>query len=112
MAYDTILYDVDDGVATVTLDQPDTRNAVSNEMLGELLDALGRTRDDEDARCLVFASSHEKVFSAGANLTGFGADAPLVHKHFGSTRFIELFRAFGELGKPSICAANGHVLDR
>ena len=110
MAYDTILYEVDGGVATVTLNQPDTRNAVSNEMLGELLDALGKAREDEDVRCLVCASSHDKVFSAGANLAGFGADAPLVHKHFGSTRFIELFRAFGELGKPSICAAGGHVL--
>ncbi len=35
---------------------------------------------------------------------------PLVHKHFGSDRFVKLFRLIGELGKPSICAANGHVL--
>jgi enoyl-CoA hydratase len=35
---------------------------------------------------------------------------PLVHKHFGSDRFVELFRLIGELGKPTICAANGHVL--
>jgi enoyl-CoA hydratase/carnithine racemase len=35
---------------------------------------------------------------------------PLVHKHFGSERFVELFRLIGELGKPSVCAARGHVL--
>jgi enoyl-CoA hydratase/carnithine racemase len=35
---------------------------------------------------------------------------PLVHKHFATERFPQLFRLLGELGKPSICAANGHVL--
>jgi enoyl-CoA hydratase/carnithine racemase len=50
------------------------------------------------------------VFSAGADLGGFAADAPLVHKHFGTKRFPQIFRLLGELGKPSICAANGHVL--
>jgi enoyl-CoA hydratase/carnithine racemase len=50
------------------------------------------------------------VFSAGANLSGFAADVPLVHKHFATERFPKLFRLLGELGKPSICAAGGHVL--
>ena len=59
---------------------------------------------------MVLASSHEKVFSSGANLGGFGADAPTVHKHFASERFVELFKLIGELGKPTIVAANGHVL--
>ena len=35
---------------------------------------------------------------------------PLVHKHFGTSRFVRVFSLLGELGKPSICAANGHVL--
>jgi enoyl-CoA hydratase len=111
LAYETILYDVaDSGVATVTLNQPDTRNALSNELLGELIDALVAVRDDDAVRCLVLASSHEKVWSSGANLAGFGADVPLVHKHLGSERFVHVFRLLGELGKPSICAASGHVL--
>ena len=59
---------------------------------------------------MVLTSSHEKVFSAGGNLDGFAADVPLVHKHFGIERFPRLFRLIGELGKPTICAANGHVL--
>ena len=61
-------------------------------------------------RCVVLTSSHEKVFSSGANLGGFAADVPLVHRHFGTERFPRLFRLIGELGKPTICAANGHVL--
>src|SRR4051794_36517167 len=110
MSYETILYDVENGVATITLNQPDTRNALSNEVLGELIAAFEAARDDEAVRCVVLTSSHERVFSSGANLGGFAGDVPLVHKHFGSDRFVRLFRLIGELGKPSICAANGHVL--
>jgi enoyl-CoA hydratase len=111
MAYETLLYDVaSNGVATITLNQPETRNALSNEVLGELIAAYEGARDDDATRCVVLTSSHERVFSSGANLGGFAGDVPLVHKHFGSDRFVKLFRLIGELGKPSICAANGHVL--
>jgi enoyl-CoA hydratase len=111
LAYETILYDVaDSGVATITLNQPDTRNALSNELLSELIDAFESARDDDAVRCVVLASSHERVFSSGANLGGFAGEVPLVHKHFGSDRFVTLFRLIGELGKPSLCAAGGHVL--
>jgi enoyl-CoA hydratase/carnithine racemase len=108
--YETLRYEVSDGVATVTLDQPETRNALSAELLGELIAALEASRADEHVRCVVLTSSHDKVFSSGANLAGFAADVPLVHRHLGSARFPELFRLIGELGKPTICAANGHVL--
>ena len=111
MPYDTILYDVaDTGVATITLNQPDTRNALSNELLGELIDAFESARGDDGARCVVLTSSHDRVFSSGANLGGFAGDVPLVHKHFGSERFPRLFRLLGELGKPTVCKAGGHVL--
>jgi enoyl-CoA hydratase len=111
MSYETILYDVaESGVATITLNQPDTRNALSNELLGELIDAFETARNDDEVRVVVLASSHDRVFSSGANLGGFSGDTPLVHKHFGSDRFVKLFRLIGELGKPSICAAGGHVL--
>jgi enoyl-CoA hydratase len=111
MTYTTLRYEVSDaGVATIALDQPDTRNALSDELLGELIGALEQARDDDKVRCVVLTSTHEKVFSAGANLGGFAADVPLVHKHFATERFPRLFSLLGQLGKPSICAANGHVL--
>jgi enoyl-CoA hydratase len=111
MAYSTLRYDVDDhGVATIALDQPDTRNALSDELLGELIAALEAARADAAVRCVVLTSTHERVFSAGANLGGFAAEVPLVHKHLATERFPRLFRLIGELGKPTICAANGHVL--
>ncbi len=61
-------------------------------------------------RCVVLTSTHDKVFSAGGSLDQFAADVPLVHKHFGTERFPRLFKTIMQLGKPSICAANGHVL--
>ncbi|MDX6674417.1 MAG: hypothetical protein QOH11_1835 [Solirubrobacteraceae bacterium] len=109
--FDTLRYEVGDtGVATITLDQPDNRNALSTELLDDLLAAFTLAREDAGVRCVVLTSSHDRVFSSGANLAGFSADVPLVHKHFGTDRFPALFRLIGELGKPTLCAANGHVL--
>jgi enoyl-CoA hydratase/carnithine racemase len=110
MSYETLLYEIADGVATISLNQPDTRNALSDDLLRELTEAFEAARDDETVRCVVLTSTHDRVFSAGANLGGFAVDAPLVHKHFATERFPNLFRLIGELGKPTLCAANGHVL--
>jgi 3-hydroxypropionyl-coenzyme A dehydratase len=111
MSYETIQYRVaDTGVATIALDQPETRNALSDELLSELIDALEQARDDDRVRCVVITSTHDRVFSSGGNLTGFAADVALIHKHFATERFPRVFTLLGELGKPSICAANGHVL--
>ena len=99
-----------DAVATITLDDPDTRNALGNETLDGLIEAFELARDDEGVRCVVLTSSHEKVFSAGGNLDGFAAEVPLIHKHLGTERFPALFQLIGELGKPTICKADGHVL--
>jgi len=106
-----VLYDVSDaGVATITLNDPDTRNALSAEMLAGLIAAFERARDAEDVRCVVLCSSHEKTFSSGANLGGFAGEESLVHKHFGSERFVGLFKLIGELPKPTVCAVRGHAL--
>ena len=106
-----VLYDrADSGVATITLDEPSTRNALSAELLDGLITAFERARDDDAVRAVVLASSHETVFSSGANLGGFAGDVPLVHKHFASERFVSLFKTIGALPKPTLCAASGHVL--
>jgi 3-hydroxypropionyl-coenzyme A dehydratase len=111
MPYSTLRYETaDTGVATIALDQPDTRNALSDELLDELIGALEQARDDHAVRCVVLTSTHERIFSAGANLGGFAGETTLVEKHLGTARFPRLFRLIGELGKPTICAANGHVL--
>ncbi|MHB8491758.1 MAG: enoyl-CoA hydratase/isomerase family protein [Solirubrobacteraceae bacterium] len=111
MSAGPVLFDVSQsGVATVTLNDPDSRNALSAEMLEGLAECLGRARREDRVRCVVLASSHPTVFSAGASLQGFAAEVPLVHKHFATERLASLFSQIAELGKPTICAAAGHVL--
>jgi enoyl-CoA hydratase/carnithine racemase len=105
-----VRYDLEGGVATIALDDPDTRNSLSDAMLDGLVEAFEMARDDDAVRCVVLTSTHEKVFSSGGNLGGFAAETPLVHKHLGIERFPALFTLIGTLGKPTICAANGHVL--
>jgi enoyl-CoA hydratase/carnithine racemase len=63
MELEKIRYEVTPtGVATITLDDPETRNALSDQLLAELLTALGAAKADDDVRVIVLASSHEKVF--------------------------------------------------
>lgn len=109
-SFEKIRYEIADHVATITLDDPDTRNSLSDQLLGELITALRLARVDEDVRVVVLASSHEKVFSAGGNLAAFGGDANAVQKFEGAENFVEAFKLLGQLGKPSIVAARGHVL--
>ncbi|MDP9345363.1 MAG: enoyl-CoA hydratase-related protein [Actinomycetota bacterium] len=111
MSYPTLRYEVaDTGVATIAMDQPDTRNALSDELLSDLIAAFEAARDDEAVRCVVLTSTHATTFSAGGSLGDFAADIPLVLKHAGTARFPRLFTLIGELGKPVLCAANGHCL--
>jgi enoyl-CoA hydratase/carnithine racemase len=110
MAGGFVRYDVAGGVATLALDRPETRNALADAVLDDLLAALERAKADEEVRCVVLASTHPTTFSAGGDLRQFAAEAPLVRKHHETDRFPRLFRALGELGKPSLCAASGHVL--
>jgi enoyl-CoA hydratase len=110
MDYEVVKYEVAEGVATVTLNNPEKRNMLSGQMLVELVDAMKAARDAEEVRAVVLTGSGDKVFCAGADLGGFAADVPLVQKHFATDLFLEYFRLMPRLGKPTLCAANGHVL--
>ena len=110
MDYEVVKYEVAEGVATVTLDNPEKRNMLSGQMLVELVDAMKTARDSDDVRAVVLTGAGDKVFCAGADLGGFAADVPLVQKHFATDLFLEFFRLMPRLGKPTLCAANGHVL--
>ncbi|MFD0306891.1 enoyl-CoA hydratase/isomerase family protein [Streptomyces sp. NPDC127119] len=106
-----VRYAVDEeGAAFVTLDHPRTRNALGDELLDDLIEALERARDDGAARVVVLTSSHERIFSSGGNLNAFADDRTAVEKYAGLDRFPRLFKLIGALGKPVVCAANGDVL--
>jgi enoyl-CoA hydratase/carnithine racemase len=109
-SFDKILYEITDGVATVTLNDPEKRNMLSGQMLSELVAAMELARDSEEVRAVVLTGAGDKVFCAGADLGGFAADASLIQKHQASELFLRFFRLMPRLGKPSLCAANGHVM--
>lgn len=106
-----VTYEIDDhGAAWVTLDSPETRNALSDALLDELLARLSDAKADDAVRVVVLGSSHDKVFSAGGDLKAFASDVPVITKYAGLDRFPRLYELIGGLGKPVICAAGGDVL--
>ena len=99
-----------EGVRYLTLDDPETRNALGDNLLDQLLTALEAARDDQTVRVVVITSSHDRIFSSGGNLKALGDERPIAEKYAGLDRFPRLYMLLGALGKPVICAANGDVL--
>jgi enoyl-CoA hydratase len=111
MPQSLVHYDLDSrGVARIVLDDPASRNALSDALLDELIGRLEEARDDDAVRVVVLTSADAKVFSSGGNLKAFADASPVIEKYAGLDRFPRLFRLFGALGKPSVCVANGDVL--
>jgi len=114
MDYETLRYEHDDHVVTLTYDRPDQHNAVNRVMNRELHHAWQRFRDDDDAFVLVITGAGETTFCAGwdlqdaADLEELGDyDAFRVHLHnspgeCGYTRKADIF-------KPVIAAVNGYA---
>ncbi|HSG57269.1 MAG TPA: enoyl-CoA hydratase-related protein, partial [Paracoccaceae bacterium] len=67
MAYETIIVEVEDHVALITLNRPNALNALNDQLLGELADALTGCQNNEKVRCIVITGS-EKAFAAGADI--------------------------------------------
>ncbi len=67
MSYQTILFDQEAGVATITFNRPDKLNALNHEMLTEFKDALARVRRDPEVRVLLLTGAG-RSFIAGADI--------------------------------------------
>ena len=105
-----VLYDVNESVATITLNRPEQRNPLGPQMLRDLHTALSAAKADEAVRVIVLTGAGDKAFSAGADLSGFAADATEVQRHHERGLFVELFLAMERLGKPIVGCVNGHAL--
>src|SRR5262249_33557620 len=99
-SFQKVAYEVAEGIATVTLNDPKKRNMLAAQMLAELVAALKMARDSEQVRTVVLTGAGEKTFCAGADLGGFAEEMPLVSKHFSSDLLLEFFRLMPRLGKP------------
>jgi len=69
MAYDTILYEVADNIATITINRPEKMNAFTTVMLQEMIDAFDRVDADDAVRAVVVTGAGDRAFCAGADLT-------------------------------------------
>ena len=112
MSYQDILYVVEDGIATITMNRPDMLNAFTSKMLGEIIDAIDRTDADDDVRAVIFTGAG-RGFCAGADLSRGGEtfdmekredEGPIDQWRDGGGRVtLRLF----ESNKPLIAAVNG-----
>ena len=109
-----LLYEAGDGVARITINRPERRNAMSWEVLLRLRDALRRARADPDVRVVVLAGAGEDAFCAGADLSAMsGADSPdagLLEQHASRGVLAEVFEAMWRLGKPTVARVQGWAL--
>ncbi len=104
------MIDLQKGVATVTLNRPERRNALSSGMLRDLLTALTWCRDQPEVRVVVLTGAGDRAFCAGADLSTFEAGGAELEQHRERHRFVELFSLMQELGKPLVGRINGHAL--
>ncbi len=102
-----VVTEVAEGVAVVTLNRPDKRNALSIELRHELASALARAGTDESV-CAVVLTGAGPAFCAGMDTSQFGGDAANRRALFDSTQV--LFDAVAAVPVPLIAAVNGPAL--
>ena len=111
MQYETIIYDVSEGILTITLNRPEKLNAFNAQMREELIDAIDRADDDDDVRAIIFTGAG-RAYCAGADLSSggntFDAETnaerePGLNPDGGGRLTLRLFEA----KKPLIAAING-----
>jgi enoyl-CoA hydratase len=107
MADDVVLHEVADGVATVTLNRPEARNALSRALLKALDEALRRADADDDVAAIVLTGT-DPAFSAGVDLKELGSSGG----DAGATVAADAARRgpFPEVTKPVIGAINGFAI--
>ena len=104
-----VTYQTGEGRATITIDDPEHRNPLSVETMGELLEFTRQAMDDSDVGVVVYTGAGDQAFSAGGDLSGSFADDPIgLHRSRGD--LADLFRLMVRGGKPTVARVNGHAL--
>lgn len=102
-------YDLDLPRATITIDDPERRNPLSNAAMAELTRLVERASVDDDVRAIVITGAGDQAFSAGGDLRGGFVDEPIAG-HDDRAALAELLTAMRRAGKPIIGRVNGHAL--
>jgi enoyl-CoA hydratase len=109
MAYENIIYQVDDGIATITFNRPKALNALNAALLEEFSQALDAIAADENIRVLVLTGAGDKSFVAGADITELATFNPLTAKNFAKKGHTILDK-LQQLPIAVIAAVNGFAL--
>lgn len=102
---DATLYDVADGIATITLNRPERKNALSDELVNSLADNLDAAMADDSVRAVVLTNTGN-TFCAGADLK---ADQPGVAKTEVRRSFVDVFNIILDAPKPVLGRIDGHA---
>lgn len=112
MTEPAVLYEVDDGIATLTLNRPDNRNSMTPDLLAGLAEAVADTRGDRDVRCLI-VTGKGKSFCAGADFKSrlpADDDGAFTAPHERAFATYEPFLSLLEVEVPVIAAMQGHAI--
>jgi enoyl-CoA hydratase/carnithine racemase len=104
-----VTYELDDHIATITLNRPEARNAINGALRQELNAAWERFRDDEDAWVAIVTGAG-RAFCAGADLQDGGGSAGTWPGSFWEIPTVNSFESGLEIWKPTIAAVNGYCL--
>lgn len=109
MAYETIEFEITEGVAVLTLNRPDRMNSFNTKMHGEVRDALKQVKKDDSVRCLLI-TGNGRGFCAGQDLSDRNVDPNAEMPNLGESiekNYNPLIRTLQGLEMPVICAVNG-----
>ena len=109
MAYENIVYEVKEGIATITFNRPKALNALNGALLAELSQALDEIAADEDVRVLILTGAGDKAFVAGADISELATFDSLKAKTFGR-RGHDIINKLQQLPIAVIAAVNGFAL--
>jgi enoyl-CoA hydratase len=105
-----VLVDVRSGVATVTLNRPEARNALDAALIRALGEALRRLDADPGTRVVVLRGAGERAFCAGADLKELFAEAPILEARAQYAQLGGILEAIPRMRCPVIAAVHGYAL--
>ncbi|HEX2575116.1 MAG TPA: enoyl-CoA hydratase-related protein [Aquihabitans sp.] len=105
-----IAVSVERHVATLTIDRPDKRNALSWSAMAELRRAVADAKADPEVRVVVLTGAGDRAFCAGADLAGMADGGGYADLHDARGELARLFRDLWELGKPTVARVRGYAL--
>lgn len=110
MSYETLLTSVDDGVARITLNRPDVRNALSRTMVREIETALEAFEADAAARVIVVSGAGDRAFCAGADLKGVGDRGTTLEARASFSGLARILELMTRMRTPVIAQVHGFAL--